>query len=89
MSEFYSDSHWASVATTIPALQKSDRFRQELLFTSVFVSCQPELNFEQSETISAVHEKWRKVVEAEQLDGTEAYITFEEFNEWGIRYPAD
>ena len=89
MSEFYSDSHWASVAISIPKMQESDRFRQELLFTSVFVSCQPELNFEQSETISAVHEKWRKVVDAEQLDGTEPYITFEEFNEWGIRYPAD
>ena len=88
-SEFYSDSHWASVATTIPALQKSDRFRQELLFTSVFVSCQPELNLEQSETISAVHEKWRKVVDGEPLDGTEPHITFEEFSEWGIRYPHD
>ena len=89
MSEFYSDSHWASVATTIPALQKSDRFRQELLFTSVFVSCQPELNFEQSETISAVHEKWRKVVDGEPLDGTEPSITFEEFAEWNVRYPID
>ena len=89
LSEFYSDSYWASVATTIPALQKSDRFRQELLFTTVFVSCQPELNLEQSETISAVHEKWRKVVDDEPLDGTEPSISFEEFAEWNVRYPID
>ena len=89
MSEFYSDSYWTSVATTIPALQKYDRFRQELLFTSVIINCQPELNLEQSETISAVHEKWRKVVDGEPLDGTEPHITFEEFSEWGIRYPHD
>ena len=89
MSEFYSDSYWTSIAITIPAMQKSDRFRQELLFTSVFVSCQPELTLEQSETISAVHEKWRKVVDGEPFDGTKPYITFEEFTEWGIRYPID
>jgi len=88
-SEFYSDSHWASVSTTIPAMQKSDRFRQEVLFSSVFVSRQPELNFEQSEILSAIAEKWRKVVDGEQLDGTEPHITFEEFTEWGIRYPLD
>ena len=88
-SEFYSDSYWSSVSTTIPALQKSDRFRQELLFSSVFVSGQPELNLEQSETLSAISEKWRKVVDGEPLDGTEPQITFEEFIEWGIRYPLD
>ena len=89
MSEFYSDSYWASVSTSIPAMQKSDRFRQEVLFSSVFVSRQPELNFEQSEILSAIAEKWRKVVDGEQLDGTEPHITFEEFTEWGIRYPLD
>ena len=86
-SEFYSDSHWASVSTSISAMQKSDRFRQEVLFSSVFVSRQPELNLEQSETLSAISEKWRKVVDGEPLDGTEPHITFEEFSEWGIRYP--
>ena len=88
-SEFYSDSHWASVSTSIPAMQNSDRFRQELLFSSVFVSRQPELNLEQSEILSAIYEKWRKVVDGELLNGTEPYITFEEFTEWGIRYPMD
>ena len=89
MSEFYSDSYWASVSTSIPAMQNSDRFRQELLFSSVFVSGQPELNLEQSEILSAISEKWRKVVDGELLNGTEPYITFEEFTEWGIRYPMD
>lgn len=89
MSEFFSDTHLACMAISVPALQKSDRFRQELLFSSVFISCQPVVNLEQSETISAVHEKWRKVVDGESLDGTEPCITFEEFNEWGIRYPID
>lgn len=88
-SEFYSDSYWASVAISIPAMQKSDRFRQEVLFSSVFVSRQPKLNLEQSEVLSAIAEKWRKVVDGEPLDGTEPIITFEEFNEWGIRYPQD
>ena len=88
-SEFYSDSYWASMAITIPSMQKSDRFRQELLFNSVFVGCQPELNIEQSETLFAIAEKWRKVVDGEPLDGTEPSITFEEFDEWGIRYPHD
>ena len=88
-SEFYSDSYWASVAITIPAMKKSDRFRQELLFESVFVRCQPELNLEQSEILFAIAEKWRKVVDGEPLDGTEPSITFEEFAEWDIRYPTD
>jgi len=88
-SEFYSDSDWASVSKSIPAMQKSDRFRQEVLFSSVFVSRQPELNIEQSEVLSAIAEKWRKVVDGEPLDGTEPSITFEEFNEWGIRYPLE
>jgi len=88
-SEFYSDSHWASVSISIPAMKKSDRFRQEVLFSSVFVSRQPELNLEQSEVLSAIAEKWRKVVDGEPLDGTEPSITLEEFNEWGIRYPQD
>ena len=65
----------------------SDRFRQETLFTSTFIRCQPELNLEQSETISAIDNKWKKVTNGEQLDGTEPSITFEEFAEWGIRYP--
>ncbi len=43
MSEFYSNSYWASVFISIPAIQNSDRFRQEF-FCSVFVSRQPELN---------------------------------------------
>jgi len=89
LTEFYSDSHWASVAISIPAMQKSDRFRQEVLFSSVFVSGQPELNSEQSEILFAITDKWRKVVDGEPLDGTEPFITFEEFNEWGIRYPQD
>jgi len=55
----------------------------------VFVSRQPELNLEQSEVLSAIAEKWRKVVDGEPLDGTEPSITLEEFNEWGIRYPQD
>ena len=92
VSEFYFDSYWSSVSTiipAIPALQKSNRFRQELLFSSVFVSGQPELNLEQSEILFAISEKWRKVVDGELLNGTEPYITFEEFTEWGIRYPMD
>jgi len=89
LSEFYSDSHWSSVAISIPAMKKSDRFRQEVLFSSVFVSRQPELNLEQSEVLSTIAEKWRKVVNNEPLDGREPFITLEEFNEWGIRYPHD
>jgi hypothetical protein len=77
------------VSTSIPAMQKSDRFRQEFLFSSVFVSRQPEFNFEQSEILFAIAEKWRKVVDGEPLDGTEPQISFEEFTEWGIRYPLD
>ena len=86
-SEFYSDVHWVCLAVSIPEMSSSDRFRQETLFTSTFVSCQPELNLEQSETISAIDNKWKKVIDGEQLDGTEPSITFEEFAEWGIRYP--
>ena len=88
-SEFYSDPHWFCFAMPFPEMENSDRFRQETLFTSTFIRCQPELNLEQSETISAVHERWRKVVDGEPLDGTEPHITFEEFSEWGIRYPLD
>ena len=86
-SEFYSDSHWCCFAMAFPEMENSDRFRQETLFTSTFIRCQPELNLEQSETISAIDNKWKKFTNGEQLDGTEPSITFEEFAEWGIRYP--
>jgi hypothetical protein len=88
-SEFYSDAIFAGIAITVPAMQKSDRFRQELLFSCIFVNRQPKLNLEQSEILFAISEKWRKVVDDEPLDGTEPFITFEEFSEWGIRYPID
>jgi hypothetical protein len=39
------------------------------------------------EVHSAIDNKWKKVINGEQLDGTEPSITFEEFTEWGIRYP--
>jgi len=87
LSEFYSDSQRSSVAISIPEMKKSDRFRQEVLFGSVFVSRQPKLNLEQSEILSAIAEKWRKVMDGEPLDGTEPQISFEEFTGWGIRYP--
>ena len=86
-SEFFSDPHWCCLAISILEMKNSDRFRQETLFTSTFIRCQPELNLEQSETISAIADKWNKVIDGEQLDGTEPSITFEEFAEWGIRYP--
>ena len=88
-SEFYSDAIWAGIAITVPAMQKSDRFRQELLFSCIFLNRQPKLNLEQSEILFAISEKWRKFVDDEPLDGTEPFITFEEFSEWGIRYPID
>ena len=86
-SEFYSDPHRCCLAMAFPEMENSDRFRQETLFTSTFIRCHPELNLEQSETISAIDNKWKKVIDGEQLDGTEPFITFEEFAEWGIRYP--
>jgi hypothetical protein len=76
-SEFYSHSDWSCLSITIPEMKNSDRFRQETLFTSTFLSCQPELNLEQSETISAIADKWNKVIDGEQLDGTEPSITFD------------
>jgi len=88
-SEFYSDPHWCCFAMAFPEMENSDRFRQETLFTSTFIRCQPELNLEQSETISAIDNKWKKVTNGELLDGTESSITFEEFAEWGIRYPVE
>ncbi len=70
-------------------MRESDRFRQEMLFQQTFKECQPEKTQEQNEILTALYNKQRNIIRGRPLDGSEPYLTFEEFSEWGIRNPID
>ena len=91
LSEFYGVSYNAEKSSENPKLWKSDRVRQEYLFCGVVEVFQRtwETTKEQCDIISAVYQKIDKIQKNIPLDGTEPSITFEEFTEWGIRYPLD
>ena len=89
-SEFYGNAAYSKMASDNPTLWKSDRVRQEWLFCSVFTHCQSlARTMEQRELIWTVREKIGKIQGNISLDGTEPWISFEEFTEWNIRYPTD
>ena len=91
LSEFYGIQCNAKEAAKNPELWKSDRVRQEYVFCYVVQIFQRtwEITEKQRDIISSVFQKIDKIQKNIPLDGTEPSITFEEFTEWGIRYPLD
>jgi len=90
-SEFYKYSWAANMAAENPELWQSDRVRQEFVFCIVIDICHHnwDKTEDQRDIISALKQKIDKIRNNIPLDGTEPRITFEEFTEWNIRYPAD
>ena len=90
-TEFYTYKDAAEDALKNPEFWKSDRVRQEYVFCFVVETCQRsyERTKEQRDIIAAVKQKIDNIQKNIPLDGTEPFITAEEFAEWNVKYPID